>query len=70
MTDCRTGKVSYDTAAAAHKVMRRQEKRKARAGEPETGKTNVYTCQHCGKYHIGHAIAAKDYKRPGTKVAT
>ena len=56
---CRTGKLAYSSAAAAHKALRAITRRPnstskgARAGW-HPGPTVAYRCNFCGEWHIGH----------------
>ena len=56
---CRTGKIAYATATAAHKALGGLTKVKSRSDKSSTagwhkGPTKAYRCPMCGQWHIGH----------------
>jgi len=56
---CR-GKRAFDSRAYAKKFMKWADRKHRRTGKE---KMNVYRCQFCNSYHIGHMA---DWKRTGT----
>jgi len=60
MTDCPTGKRSHKTKAIADKVRRHTVLSNIKAGRIHEGALNVYQCNVCELWHVGHRTIATE----------